>query len=66
MQTWVLQEDGFRGNVQLSSQSGHSFFRYSLWFAGTDERLFEGAAGDVAEALATMHAHVRYLSEGKN
>jgi hypothetical protein len=62
MQTWVLQEDGFRGNVKLNSQPFHSFYRYSLWRAGTGEHLFDGAAGDLAEALDTMHAHVRYLS----
>ena len=63
MQTWVLQENGFQGNVkQFSSQLRHSFYRYSLWRAGTGEHLFDGAAGDLAEALDTMHAHVRYLS----
>jgi|HubBroStandDraft_1064217.scaffolds.fasta_scaffold00014_72 hypothetical protein len=62
MQTWVLQEDGFNGNVKLSSQPCHSFYRYSLWRAGTGEHLFDGAAGDLDEALDTMHAHVRYLS----
>ena len=65
MQTWVLQEDDFRGNVKLSSQPCHSFYRYSLWRAGTGEHLFDGAAGDLAEALDTMHAHVRYLSAGR-
>jgi len=64
MQTWVLQEDGFRGNVKLSSQPRRSFYRYSLWRARTGEHLFDGAAGDLGEALDTMHAHIRYLSAG--
>jgi len=63
MQTWILQENGFQGDVKkLSSQLCHSFYRYSLWRTGTGEHLFDGAAGDLAEALDTMHAHVRYLS----
>jgi hypothetical protein len=66
MQTWVLQENDFRGNVHVSSQPRHSFYRYSLWRAGTGEHLFDGAAGDLAEALDTMHAHVRYLSARKD
>ncbi len=66
MQTWVLQENGFGGNVKLSSQPRHSFYRYSLWRAATGEHLFDGAAGDLSEALETMHAHVRYLSAGRD
>jgi len=65
MQTWVLQEDGFQGNVKLSSQPRHSFYRYSLWRARTGEHLFDGAAGDLGEALDTMQAHIRYLSAGR-
>jgi uncharacterized protein YgiB involved in biofilm formation len=62
MQTWVLQENDFRGNVKFSSQTHHSFYSYSLWRAASGEHLFDGAAGDLAEALDTMRAHVRYLS----
>jgi hypothetical protein len=65
MQTWVLQQDGFNGNVKLSSQPCHSFYRYSLWRAGTGEHLFDGAAGDPVEALDAMRAHVSYLSAGR-
>jgi hypothetical protein len=65
MQTWVLEESGFLGNVKLSSHPRHSFYHYSLWRAGTGEHLFDGAAGDLAEALDTIHAHVRYLSAGR-
>jgi hypothetical protein len=65
MQTWVLEEDDFRGSVKLSSQPRHSFYSYALWSAGTGEHLFDGAAGDLSEALDTMRAHVRYLSAGR-
>jgi hypothetical protein len=64
MQTWVLQEDGFQGKVKLSTRLRRRFYRYSLWRARTGEHLFDGAAGDLAEALDTMHAHIRYLSAG--
>lgn len=62
MQTWVLQEGDFRGNVKLSSQPCRSFFGHSFWRAATAEHLFDGAAGDLAEALDAMHTHIRYLS----
>jgi mannosyltransferase OCH1-like enzyme len=62
MQTWVLQENDFGGKVKLSSQSHHSFYRYSLWRANSGEHLFDGAAGDLAEAMDAMRAHIHYLS----
>jgi hypothetical protein len=65
MQTWVIQENDFNGNVQLSSQPRHSFYSYSLWRANTGEHLFDGAAGDLAEAMDTMRAHIQYLSAAK-
>ncbi len=65
MQTWVLQKDEFKGNVRLSSQPRHSFYQYSLWRAGTGEHLFDGVAGDLAEAMDTMHAHIDYMTAGK-
>ncbi len=66
MQTWILQEGDFRGNVRFSSQPHHNFYRYSLWRAGSGEHLFDGAAGDLTEALDTMRAHVSYLSAGRD
>ena len=62
MQAWVLQENDFQGKIKLSSQSRYSFYSYSLWRARTGEHLFDGAAGDLTEALDTMRAHIRYLS----
>jgi hypothetical protein len=64
MQTWVIQENNFNGNVEWSSQP-RSFYSYSLWQANTGEHLFDGAAGDLAEALDTLHAHIRFLSVEK-
>ena len=62
MQTWAIQEYDFNGDVKLSSQARRSFYRYSLWRARTNEHLFDGAAGDLAEAMDAMRAHIRYLS----
>jgi len=65
MQSCVIQDSQFRGNIELSSQSRHSFYRYSLWHAQTGEHLFDGAAGDRAEAMDTMRAYIRYLATGE-
>ena len=62
MQGCIFQESNFQGNVELNSQYRHSFYRYSLWRTSSGEHLFDGAAGDLAEALETMRAHIRYLS----
>jgi hypothetical protein len=62
MQTWVVQERDFNGNVELSSKSRRTFYSYSLWRAQTGEHLFDGAAGDLAEALDSLHAHISYLA----
>jgi hypothetical protein len=65
MQTCVIQDRDFRGNIELSSQSRRSFYRYSLWRAQTGEHIFDGAAGDRDEALDTMRAHIRYMAAGE-
>ena len=62
MQAWVLQENDFQGNVNLTSQRRYSFYRYSLFRSRTGEHLFDGVAGDLREALDTMRAHIRHLS----
>ena len=61
MQASVLQFDDFQGTVKLSSQPRHSFYSYSLWRTRTGEHLFDGAAGDLVEALESMRAHIRHL-----
>jgi hypothetical protein len=65
MQSWVVQENDFNGNVELGSRLRHQFYSYSLWRAKTGEHLFDGAAGDLAEALESLRAHIRYLSAGE-
>lgn len=62
MQDWVVQDNEYNGNVKLSSQPRHSFYSYSLWRAKTGEHIFDGAAGDLSEALDSLRAHMRYLS----
>ena len=62
MQACIFQESNFQGNVELSFQYRHSFYRYSLWRTSSGEHLFDGAAGDLAEAMETMRAHVQFLS----
>jgi len=62
MQAWVLQENDFLGNVRMASRSRYNFYLYSLWRSRSGEHLFDGVAGDLAEALDTMRAHIRHLS----
>jgi hypothetical protein len=62
VQNWIIQKDDFQGKVRFRSQPRHSFYSYSLCRAKTGEHLFDGAAGDLAEALDTLHAHIRYFS----
>ena len=66
MQTWVIREHGFNGNIMLNSQPDHNYYSYSLWRARTGEHLFDGAAGDLAEAMESLHAHISFLSAGQN
>jgi hypothetical protein len=62
VQNWVVQENDYNGNVKLRSQPQHSFYSYSLWRAQTGEHLFDGAAGDLAEAMESLRAHIHYLT----
>jgi hypothetical protein len=64
MQTWLIQKQDFNGNVKLNSQTGHSFYQYSLWQAG--EHLFDGAAGDLPEAVDSIMAYINFLSASRN
>jgi hypothetical protein len=66
MQTWAIQENDFGGKVKLSSRAHHNFYRYSLWRANSGEHLFDGAAGDLTEAMDAMRAHITYLSGGRS
>jgi hypothetical protein len=64
-QTWLLQKDEFKGNVRLGSRPRYNYYQYSLWRARTGEHLFDGAAGDLAEAMDAMHAHIDYITSGR-
>jgi hypothetical protein len=61
MSCYEIQESGYTGRVWPASQRDHQFYVYSLSRAPQREKLFDGAAGDVAEAVSTMQAHIRYL-----
>jgi hypothetical protein len=61
MQNWVVQENDYHGDVNQISRSRHNFYSYSLWRAKTGEHLFDGVAGDLAEALDSLRAHIHYL-----
>jgi hypothetical protein len=62
MQAWVLQDSEFHAKVRATSRSRYNFYSYSLWRSRNDEHLFDGVAGDLAEALDTLRAHFRHLS----
>jgi len=62
MQTWVIQKHDFNGNIKVSARTHKSFYQYSLWRARTGEHLFDGAAGDLAEAVDSLQAHISFLA----
>lgn len=62
MQCYVIRQEDFRGQVDLSLQSNPPFYKYSLWRDRSGEHLFDGAAGDLAEAVDTVRAHMRHLA----
>lgn len=62
MSCYEIQESGYTGQVWPAPQCDHQFYFYSVSRAPQREKLFDGAAGDVAEALSTMQAHIRYLT----
>jgi len=65
MQSYEIQKFGFTGQVWQASRHSQQFYFYSVSRTPQRERLFDGVAGDVAEAVATLQAHFRFLaSEG--
>jgi hypothetical protein len=62
MNCYEIQECGYTGQVWPASQHNHQFYFYSVSRTPQREKLFDGAAGDVAEAVSTMHAHIQYLA----
>lgn len=66
MENWVIREHGYSGNIMLTSNTNHNYYSYSLWHARTGEHLFDGAAGDLGEAMESLHAHINFLSATQN
>jgi hypothetical protein len=64
MNCFEIQESGYTGQVWPASGYGHSVYFYSVSRSPQRERLFDGAAGDIAEAVSTMLAHIQYLASG--
>jgi hypothetical protein len=62
MQCYVIRQEDFRGQVNLSPQSNPPFYKYSVWRDHSGEHLFDGAAGDLAEAVDTVRAHMQLLA----
>jgi hypothetical protein len=62
MNCYEIQENGYTGQVWPSSSYPQQFYFYSVSRTPQRERLFNGAAGDIAEAVSTMRAHIRFLA----
>ena len=62
MDYFVIQSTDYRGQVSQALQSDTPFYTYSVWRKASGEHLFDGAAGDVAEAVATLRAHIEHLA----
>jgi len=62
MNCYEIQECGYAGQVKQCSQYPHQFYSYSVLRIPQRERLFDGVAGDIAEAVSTLREHIRYLS----
>jgi hypothetical protein len=64
MNCYEIQESGYTGQIWPASRHPHQFYFYSVSRNPQRERLFDGVAGDMAEALSTMQAHIRFLAAG--
>jgi len=64
MNCFEIQESGYTGQVWPAAGYSHPVYFYSVSRTPQRERLFDGAAGDVAEAVSTLQAHIRYLAFG--
>ncbi len=62
MNCYEIQENGYAGQVWPVSREAHQFYFYSVSRTPQRERLFDGVAGDIAEAFATLQAHIHFLS----
>lgn len=64
MNCFEVQESGYTGQVWPASEYSRPLYFYSVSLTPQRERLFNGAAGDISEAISTMMAHIRYLASG--
>lgn len=62
MNCYEIQEHGYTGQVWPGAEHPQQFYFYSVLRTPQCERLFDGVAGDIAEAVSTMQAHIRYLA----
>ncbi len=61
MNCYEIQESGYTGQVWPGSNYPQQFYFYSVLRSPQREHLFDGVAGDIAEAVSTMQAHIRFL-----
>ena len=54
MNCYEIQESGYTGQVWPSSSYPQQFYFYSVSRTPHREQLFDGVAGDIAEAVSTM------------
>jgi len=64
MTRYEMQQSGYAGQVWAASDCARPLYFYSVLRTPQRERLFDGAAGDIAEAVSTMQAHIEYLASG--
>jgi len=64
MNRFEIEESGYTGQVWPALEHPRPLYFYSVSLTPQRERLFDGAAGDIAEAVSTMMAHIRYLASG--
>jgi len=64
MDHFVVQGANFCGQVSQSTHSNPPFYTYSLWRTSSGEHLFDGAAGDLTEAMETLRAYMDHLTSG--
>lgn len=62
MNRYEIRERGYIGEVWPSSGYAHQFYFYSISRDAQREKLFDGVAGDISEAVSSMHAHILFLT----
>jgi hypothetical protein len=62
MNCYEIDESGYTGLVWPSTSYPQQFYFYSVSRTPQREQLFDGVAGDIAEAVSTMQAHIRFLA----